>query len=65
MCIRDRRYTVDELSRIIRPCIGLNKPQAEANLRYYETVRDGLAKAHPKMRVEDVYKRQVGGETSG
>lgn len=53
----DGRYTVDELSRIIRPCIGLNKPQAEANLRYYETVRDGLAKAHPKMRVEDIQKK--------
>lgn len=31
--------TVDELSRVIRPLIGLTKPQAEANLRYYEKLR--------------------------
>lgn len=31
--------TVDELSRAIRPMIGLTKPQAMANLKYYETLR--------------------------
>lgn len=28
--------SVDELARAIRPMVGLTKPQAEANLRYYE-----------------------------
>lgn len=31
--------SVDELSRAIRPLVGLTKPQAEANLRYYEKLR--------------------------
>ena len=31
-------HTVDELAKFIRPCIGLTKPQAEANLRYCENV---------------------------
>lgn len=31
--------TVDELSRAIRPMIGLTKQQATANLKYYETLR--------------------------
>lgn len=31
--------TVDELARAIRPMIGLTKPQAIANLKYYETLR--------------------------
>lgn len=33
-------YTVDELSKAIRPIIGLNQPQAIANLRYYNTMRE-------------------------
>ncbi len=53
----DGRYTVDELSRVIRPCVGLNRPQAEANLRYYETVRDNLLKQHPRMKVESAQKQ--------
>ena len=32
--------SVDELSRVIRPLIGLTKPQAMANLRYYEKLRE-------------------------
>ena len=53
----DGRYTVDELSRVIRPCVGLNRPQAEANLRYYETIRDNLLKQHPRMSVESAQKQ--------
>lgn len=30
------RHSVDELAKMIRPCIGLTKPQAQANLKYYE-----------------------------
>lgn len=53
----DGKYTVDELSRVIRPCIGLNRPQAEANLRYYETIRDNLLANHPRMKVESAQKQ--------
>lgn len=41
--------TADELSRLMRPVIGLTKPQALANLRYYEKVKEELLKAHPRM----------------
>ena len=53
----DGRYTVDELSRVIRPCVGLNQPQAEANLRYYETVRDDLLENHPRMTAESAQQQ--------
>ena len=53
----DGKYTVDELSRVIRPCIGLNRPQAEANLRYYETIRANLLANHPRMKVESAQKQ--------
>jgi SPP1 gp7 family putative phage head morphogenesis protein len=42
--------TTDELSRIIRPSIGLTKPQAKSNLNYYNTVKTSLLAAHPKMK---------------
>lgn len=53
----DGKYTVDELSRVIRPCVGLNRPQATANLRYYETIRDNLLDKHPRMKVESAQKQ--------
>lgn len=33
--------SVDELARAIRPTIGLTKPQATANINYYEKLREG------------------------
>jgi len=50
-------YTVDELSRVIRPCIGLNKSQSEANLRYYNNIKAKLQKEHPKMKPESIRKK--------
>lgn len=44
------QYTVDELSRAIRPLIGLTQPQAEANLKYYTQVRDNLLANNPNMK---------------
>ena len=36
--------SVDELARVIRPMVGLTKPQAEANLRYYENlIENGMS----------------------
>lgn len=53
------RYTVDELSKVIRPCVGLNRLQAEANLRYYESIRDNLIRQHSRMMVENVQKQAL------
>lgn len=51
------KYTVDELSRVIRPCIGLTKDQSEANLKYYNNIKASLQKDHPKMKPESVRKK--------
>jgi hypothetical protein len=46
--------TVDELSRIIRPTIGLTEPQALANAHYYESCKEALKKnlmeKYPNMK---------------
>ena len=34
------QMTVDELSHVIRPTVGLTKPQATANLNYYNALRE-------------------------
>lgn len=39
--------TPDEAARIIRPCVGLTKPQALANARYREAVKAAYLKQHP------------------
>lgn len=46
--------TVDELSRAIRPMVGLTKQQATANLRYYETLR---ANGTSAKRAQDMAAR--------
>ncbi|MBQ5659474.1 MAG: hypothetical protein IIV02_08145 [Peptococcaceae bacterium] len=40
MATRLEDYTVDELAMVIRPIVGLNQPQALANMRYYKTMRE-------------------------
>lgn len=54
--MRDR-HTLDELSRMIRPCIGLTKEQAKANARYYDNMVENLKKEHPKMKLESIQKK--------
>ena len=51
------QYTVDELSRAIRPLVGLTRPQAAANLRYYTKVRDALLEQNPTMKKATAEKR--------
>lgn len=53
----DGAYTVDELSKIIRPCIGLTDRQANSVQRYYETIRDDMIKNHPRMKVETAQEK--------
>lgn len=50
-------HSVDELARLIRPCIGLTEPQAKANLKYYDNIVSSLKKQHPKMKTETVQRR--------
>lgn len=56
------QFTVDELSRAIRPLIGLTEPQAAANLKYYASVKKSLldngvkADAATKKAREQAYK---------
>lgn len=50
-------HTVDELSRMIRPCIGLTKGQAIANAKYYDSIVETLKKEHPRMKTESIQKK--------
>lgn len=45
-------HTVDELARLIRPCIGLTAQQSAATVRYYETVLTSIKDNHPRMKAE-------------
>lgn len=50
-------HTVDELSRMIRPCIGLTAGQAKANARYYDSIVENLKKEHPRMKPENIQRK--------
>lgn len=50
-------HTVDELARMIRPCIGLTEGQAAANARYYDSIVETLKKEHPRMKTESIRKK--------
>lgn len=50
-------HSVDELAKVIRPCIGLNDRQSKANLKYYDHVKSSLLKEHPKMKKESAEKK--------
>lgn len=57
------KYTVDELSRMIRPCIGLTESQTKANMRYYNSIVDNLKKEHPRMKEESIKKKALDAST--
>ena len=51
--------SVDELARAIRPMVGLTKPQAEANLRYFEKlIEKGVAQKRARELAELYAARQ-------
>lgn len=50
-------HTVDELARMIRPCIGLTEGQAKANARYYDSIVANLKKEHPRMKQESIQRK--------
>jgi SPP1 gp7 family putative phage head morphogenesis protein len=49
--------TPDSLSHLIRPVIGLTRPQTLANLNYYNNMVEGLLKDNPTMRRETAERR--------
>ena len=48
------KYDYDELSKVIRPCIGLTDGQSRAVLRYYESLKANMRDQHPRMRQENL-----------
>ena len=49
--------TPNELARVIRPCIGLTERQAQANLKYYNHIKEQMRKEHPRMKEENIVRR--------
>lgn len=52
-----RDITVDELSLLVRPVVGLYKGQATANFNYYLAQKQFLLEANPHMRLATAQKR--------
>ena len=51
--------SVDSLSRVIRPMVGLTKPQATANLRYYQKlIEDGMSQKKARDKAIRYASRQ-------
>lgn len=52
-------HTVDELARLIRPCIGLTEGDAKAATRFYDNIVATLKKEHPRMKPESIRKKAL------
>ena len=52
-------HTVDELSRLIRPCIGLTERDAKAAARLYDSIVENLKKEHPRMKPESIRRKAL------
>lgn len=52
-------HTVDELSRLIRPCIGLTERDAKAAAKLYDSIVETLKKDHPRMKPESIQKKAL------
>ena len=52
-------HTVDELSRLIRPCIGLTKKDAKAAARLYDSIVANLKKEHLRMKPESIRRKAL------
>ena len=50
-------WTADELARAMRPTIGLTKPQATANLKYFQNVKATILQNNPQMTDATAAKR--------
>ena len=54
---QQENWTAAQIARHIRPCIGLTKSDAAANVRYQQSVYDSLRKAHPRMTEASAAKK--------
>lgn len=52
-------HTVDELARLIRPCVGLTAAQSAATVKYYDSVLSALKSEHPRMKADTVRKKAL------
>jgi len=52
-------HTVDELSRLIRPCIGLTERDTRAAARLYDSIIETLKKEHPRMKPENMQRKAL------
>lgn len=53
------RYGVDELARLIRPCVGLTVPQTQSARKFYDRAVEKLIKDHPRMSDENIRKNAL------
>lgn len=52
-------HTVDELSRLIRPCIGLTERDAKAVAKLYDSIVENLKQEHPRMKPENIRRKAL------
>ena len=52
-------HTVDELARLIRPCVGLTKGQASAARNYYDNLVKTLTEQHPRTKPESIQAKAL------
>lgn len=52
-------HTVDELARLIRPCVGLTAAQSAATVKYYDSVLSALKSEHPRMKADTARKKAL------
>ena len=51
------KYDSEELSKVIRPCVGLTDGQSRAVLRYYDSLKAHMREQHPRMRQENLEEK--------
>lgn len=52
-------YGMDELARLIRPCVGLTRGQASAAEKYYKNIKDTLKSDHPRMSADSIRQKAL------
>ncbi len=52
-------HTVDELSRLIRPCIGLTNGDAQAAAKLYDSIIENLEKRAPTNEAENMQRKAL------
>lgn len=52
-------HTVDELARLIRPCIGLTAGDAKAASKLYDSIVGNMKKEHPRMKPESIKRKAL------